>query len=47
MQPGGSLKHSQPPVTFPYPEPDQSSTYLPIPRLEDGFGIIKNQPNKP
>jgi hypothetical protein len=37
MEPESSLPHSQAPVTCPYSETDQSSQYLPIPRLEDSF----------
>ena len=32
-----SLPQSQAPVTCPYPEPDQSRAYLPIPLIEDLF----------
>jgi hypothetical protein len=31
MEPEGSLQHAQVHATCPYPEPDQSSQYLPIP----------------
>jgi hypothetical protein len=37
MEPEGSLPHSQAPTNCPYPEPDESSPYLPIPLLEDPF----------
>jgi hypothetical protein len=30
MEPGGSVMYSQDPATGPYPEPDESSLYLPI-----------------
>jgi len=35
MEHNGSSPHSQEPATCPYPEPDQSSPYPPIPLLED------------
>jgi hypothetical protein len=37
MEPGGSVTYSQDPATGPYPEPDESSLYLPITFLEDQF----------
>jgi len=37
MEPEGSLQHSQVLATCPYPETDQSSSYLPIQLLEDSF----------
>ena len=40
MEPEGSLPNSQMPPICLYPEPDQSSPYLSIPRLEDLFNII-------
>ena len=35
MESESSLPHSQVPAACPYPEPDQSSPYLPIPPLEE------------
>ena len=41
MEPEGVLPHSQAPAICPYPEPDQSSTFLPHPIfLEIHFNII-------
>jgi hypothetical protein len=34
MEPEGSLPHSKAPATWPYPEPELSSPYLPNPLLE-------------
>jgi len=35
MEPKGSIPRLQEPTTFPYPEPDQCSPCLHIPRPED------------
>jgi len=40
MQPEDSLSHSQEPSTSPYPEPDQSSPYLPFHFLKIQSNII-------
>jgi len=40
MQPEDSLLHSQEPSTSLYPEPDQSSPYLPFHFLKIQFNII-------
>ena len=37
MEAEGSLPHLQGPATCSYPEPDQSSSHLPILRIEDPF----------
>jgi hypothetical protein len=37
MEPESSLLCSQEPSTGPYPEPDQSSEYQPIPFTQDTF----------
>jgi hypothetical protein len=37
MEPEVSLPYSQEPATGPYPEPDESSLYLPILYLQDPF----------
>jgi hypothetical protein len=37
MEPERSLPHSQASATCPYPEPYQSSSWIPIPLLEDPF----------
>ena len=40
MQPEGSLPHSQVPASWPCPEPDQSSPFLPSHFLKIHFNII-------
>jgi hypothetical protein len=37
MEPEGSLPHSQAPAICPYPEPDQSTPCLTIPRIADAL----------
>ena len=37
MEPEGSLPHSQVPANCPYPEPDQTGPFLPIPLVEEPF----------
>ena len=44
MEHEGSLPHSQQPATCPYPEPDQSSPYLPTHFFKIHFNIIQHHP---
>jgi hypothetical protein len=46
MEPEGSLRHSQVPATFPYPEPAQSSPHTHFPKIRLNI-ILPSMPGSP